>query len=58
MATYIMLSNFTDQGIHKVKDSTKRADDFKNAAKKVGATMKDLRLGWQMHGPRKAATMR
>jgi uncharacterized protein with GYD domain len=42
MATYIMLSNFTDQGIHKVKDSTKRADDFKNAAKKVGATVKDV----------------
>ena len=42
MATYIMLANFTDQGIHKVKDSPKRADDFKSAAKKAGASVKDV----------------
>jgi uncharacterized protein with GYD domain len=42
MATYIMLANFTDQGIHKVKDSPKRADTFKEMAKKCGATVKDV----------------
>ena len=26
MPTYIVLSNFTDQGIRSVKDTTKRAD--------------------------------
>jgi uncharacterized protein with GYD domain len=42
MATYIMLASFTDQGIRKVKDSPKRADAFKNMAKKCGATVKDV----------------
>ena len=39
MATYIALSNFTDQGIRTIKDSTKRADAVKEAAKKFGADM-------------------
>lgn len=39
MVTYIALSNFTDQGIRTIKDSTKRADAVKEAAKKFGATM-------------------
>lgn len=39
MATYIALSNFTDQGIRNVKDSTKRADAVMEAAKKFGANM-------------------
>jgi len=42
MATYILLMNFTDQGIRKVKDSPKRADAFKDRAKKCGATVKDV----------------
>jgi uncharacterized protein with GYD domain len=42
MPTYIMLANFTNQGISKVKDSPKRADDFKNSAKKAGATVKEV----------------
>ena len=42
MATYIALSNFTDQGIRDVKDSTKRADAIKEAAKKFGATMTQI----------------
>ena len=42
MATYIVLGNFTDQGIRTVKDTTKRADAFKAMAKKAGATVKDL----------------
>jgi uncharacterized protein with GYD domain len=42
MATYITLANFTDQGIRSVKDSTKRADAVKEAAKKFGATMPQI----------------
>jgi uncharacterized protein with GYD domain len=42
MATYILLLSFTDQGIRKIKDSPKRADAFKDMAKKCGATVKDV----------------
>jgi uncharacterized protein with GYD domain len=42
MATFIMLGNFTDQGIRNVKDTTKRADAFKATAQKAGATVKEL----------------
>ena len=40
MATYIVLGNFTDQGIRNVKDTTKRAEALKGQAKKVGAAIK------------------
>jgi uncharacterized protein with GYD domain len=42
MATYVMLANFTDQGIHNVKDTVKRAEAFKEAAKASGVTVKEL----------------
>jgi uncharacterized protein with GYD domain len=42
MATYIVLSNFTDQGIRNVKETTKRADAVRELAKKMGVTMKDI----------------
>ena len=42
MATYIVLANFTEQGIRNVKDSPKRAEAFKEAAGKFGVTVKDL----------------
>ena len=42
MAIYIVLSNFTDQGIKAVKDTTKRAEAFRTLAKKNGVTIKDL----------------
>jgi uncharacterized protein with GYD domain len=42
MATYILLANFTDQGVRNIKDTTKRADAFKKLAKFMGATVKDL----------------
>ena len=42
MATYIALSSFTDQGIRNVKDTTKRADAVKDAAKKFGANMTQI----------------
>ncbi len=42
MATYVLLVSFTDQGIRNVKDTTKRAEAFREMANKVGATVKDL----------------
>jgi uncharacterized protein with GYD domain len=42
MPTYILLANFTDQGIRNVKDSLKRAETFKAAAKKAGVTVKEI----------------
>ncbi|SFA75134.1 Uncharacterized protein, contains GYD domain [Collimonas sp. OK607] len=42
MATYIVLSNFTDQGIRTVKDTTKRAAAVREMAKKFGIEMKDI----------------
>jgi uncharacterized protein with GYD domain len=42
MATYIVLANFTDQGIRTVKDTPKRADAFRTLAKDSGVTVKDL----------------
>lgn len=42
MATYVVLSNFTDQGIRSVKDTTKRADAYRESAKSAGVTVKDL----------------
>jgi|SRR6516165_9817255 uncharacterized protein with GYD domain len=42
MATYVLLASFTDQGIRKIRDSPKRADAFKEMAKKCGATVKDV----------------
>ena len=42
MAMYIVLANFTEQGIHNVRDTTKRADVFKDLAKTFGATVKDI----------------
>jgi uncharacterized protein with GYD domain len=42
MATYIMLANFTDQGIRNVKDTVKRADAFRELAKGAGVTVKEL----------------
>lgn len=42
MATYIVLTSFTDQGIRNIKDTTKRADAVREAAKKMGITVKDF----------------
>jgi uncharacterized protein with GYD domain len=42
MATYVILSNFTDQGIRNVKDTVKRADVFKEMAKKKDVKIRDL----------------
>jgi uncharacterized protein with GYD domain len=42
MATYIVLGHFTEQGIRTVNDTVKRSEAFKELAKTVGATAKDL----------------
>lgn len=40
MATYIMLGNFTDQGIRNAKDAPERAKAFKAAAEKLGIAVR------------------
>jgi uncharacterized protein with GYD domain len=42
MATYVVLANFTEQGIRDVKETPKRAEAFKEMAKKHGATIKEM----------------
>ena len=42
MSTFIILSSFTEQGVRAIKDTTKRADKFRDMAKQHGATVKDL----------------
>jgi uncharacterized protein with GYD domain len=41
MATYILLGNFTEQGIRNIKDTAKRAEALKGLAKKAGASLKE-----------------
>ena len=42
MPTYIVLACFTDKGVDEVKDTIRRSDKFKDMAKKVGVTVKDM----------------
>ncbi len=42
MAHYVILANFTDQGLRSIKDSPKRADAFKRMAEKSGVTIDAL----------------
>ncbi|MDW5444290.1 GYD domain-containing protein [Polaromonas sp. SM01] len=42
MLTYIALSNFTDQGIRGIKETTQRAEAVKEAGKKFGAKMTQI----------------
>jgi uncharacterized protein with GYD domain len=42
MPTYVTLSNFTEQGMRNIKDTAKRAEAFKKAAKEAGITIKEL----------------
>lgn len=42
MPTYIVLGNFTDQGIRNIKDSTKREDAFRKLCEKMGGQVKDV----------------
>ena len=42
MATYVILANFTDKGVHDAKDTINRADKFKAMAQNAGVTVKDM----------------
>jgi uncharacterized protein with GYD domain len=42
MQTYIVLGNFTDQGIRSIRDSLKREDAFRKQCDKAGARVKDV----------------
>jgi len=42
MPTYVILSNFTDQGIRNIKESPKREDAFRDLCEKVDARVKDV----------------
>jgi uncharacterized protein with GYD domain len=42
MATFIMLGSFTDQGIRSVKDTTKRAENVRAAAKRLRIMIKEI----------------
>jgi uncharacterized protein with GYD domain len=42
MPTYVTLASFTEQGVRNAKDTLKRADAFKEMAKKHGVTVKDI----------------
>jgi uncharacterized protein with GYD domain len=42
MVAYVVLGNFTDQGIRNVKESPKRAEAFKAMAKTFGVTVKEI----------------
>ncbi|MDD5218608.1 MAG: GYD domain-containing protein [Candidatus Omnitrophica bacterium] len=42
MASYVVLSGFTEQGIRTVKETAKRANKFRETAKEMGATIKEI----------------
>lgn len=42
MATYVTLIRFTEQGAKNVRETRKRADAFRDAAQKAGATVREI----------------
>jgi uncharacterized protein with GYD domain len=42
MATYVGLVKFTDQGIRKVKETTKRAKDLQDMAAKMNVKVREI----------------
>jgi uncharacterized protein with GYD domain len=42
MVTYVLLLNFTDQGIRTVKETVKRAKAFRDLVKKHGGTVQSF----------------
>jgi uncharacterized protein with GYD domain len=42
MPTYLVLGNFTDQGIRSVRDSLKREEAFRKLCEKSGAQVRDV----------------
>ena len=49
MATYIMLVNYTDQGIRDVRESPNRLNDAKELAQSLGGSFKDIYLTLGAH---------
>ena len=41
MPTYIVVGNFTDQGVRNVKDTLQRVEGVRGIAKKLGISVKD-----------------
>jgi len=41
MANYILLANYSEQGLKGIKDTVKRTDAVRDLAKKAGITMKE-----------------
>ena len=42
MAKYVVLASFTEPGVRTVKETVKRADMVREAARKAGLTMKEI----------------
>lgn len=42
MGTYVVLTNFTDQGIRNAKETTRRAEGVREMGKKFGVTAKEF----------------
>jgi len=42
VAHYVVLANFTDQGVRAVQETTKRAQGFRDLATKMGVTVKEI----------------
>lgn len=42
MATYIVLGNFTDQGLRSVRETTKRAEALREMARVLGVAIKSI----------------
>jgi uncharacterized protein with GYD domain len=42
MATYVSLLNFTEKGVREIKETLKRTEAAKSAAKQLGATIKEV----------------
>jgi uncharacterized protein with GYD domain len=42
MPSYVLLANFTDQGMRNIKDTISRAEAFQAMAKRSGVTLKEL----------------
>ncbi|HEX9687226.1 MAG TPA: GYD domain-containing protein [Burkholderiales bacterium] len=49
MSTFILLLNYTDQGIRNIKESPKRVDAARALARKHGAELKDFYLTMGTH---------
>ncbi len=50
MSIYVMLINYTEQGIRNIKSSPKRADAARFLAKSCGTELKDLYLTMGQYG--------